>query len=111
MTLGAAAAHHLDGEVTEVTEKTVLQEKRRNEDERSVLNHEVHEDHEDHEEQGRSIGPPEAASHDVRGRKYKPRWRGLRLVFAPSYIAAVGVLRTPTNRMAPPLVSVSPFLL
>ena len=49
---------------------------------------------------GRSIGPPKAASREVRKRKYRPHWCRQGLVFALSYLAGVGVLRTPTNQTA-----------
>ena len=59
------------------------------------------EGHDDHEEVRPFDGPPKAARRDVRERKYKPPIdKPMRFVFAFPYIAAVDVLRTPTNRTA-----------
>jgi len=55
--------------------------------------------------------PPKAACRDVRQRRYKPPWRGYGLYRLLPHVAAVGVLRTPTNRPAPPFASVPSFLL
>src|SRR5688572_19989019 len=54
--------------------------------------------------------PPKAACREARGRRYKPHRCHRRLVSAASYIAAVGAPRAPTNRTAPPCVSVPPWL-
>jgi len=55
--------------------------------------------------------PPKAACRDVRQRRYKPLTAPGRLVSTLPHVAAVGVLRTPTNRPAPPFASVPSFLL
>jgi len=65
-----------------------------------------HEGHDDHEGVRPFDWPPKAACRDVRERKYKPLIAPARFVFVLPYIAAVGVLRTPTNRTASP-----PFVL
>src|SRR5688500_17467411 len=90
-------ANYTDLEGAEGTELTDPQEKRRNGDERSFLEHEGHEDH-------KSVWPfdwpPESACRDVRGRRYKPPIAPVRFVSTPSYIAAVGARSAPMNRTA-----------